>query len=51
LEWVDEFGKYSAEQSIIDFDGTEKDVFKEIEKRIKLKGGRKGDTKTGTDNI
>jgi len=50
LQWVDESGKYSAEQTIIDFDGDEKDVFKEIKKRIKLKGGRKGDTKTGTDN-
>lgn len=50
LEWVDEFGKYSAEQTVIDFDTENKDLFKEIEKRIKLKGGRKGDTKTGTDN-
>ena len=50
LEWVDEFGKYSTEQTVIDFNADNKDVFKEIEKRIKLKGGKKGDTKTGTDN-
>jgi hypothetical protein len=50
LEWVDEFGKYSTEQTAIEFDADNKDIFKEIEKRIKLKGGRKGDTKTGTDN-
>ena len=50
LEWVDEFGKYSSEQTVIDFDAENKDVFKEIEKRIKLKRGRKGDTKTGTDS-
>lgn len=50
LEWVDEFGKYSTEQTVIDFDTENKDVFKEIEKRIKLKGGKKGGTKTGTDN-
>ncbi len=50
LEWVDEFGKYSTEQTVIDFETANKDVFKEIEKRIKLKGRKKGDTKTGTDN-
>lgn len=50
LEWVDEFGRYSTEQAVIDFDVENKDVFKEIEKRIKLKGGKKGDTKTGTNN-
>ena len=50
LEWVDEFGKYSTEQTVIDFNIDKKDVFKEIEKRIKLKGGKKGDSKTGTKN-
>lgn len=52
LEWVDEFGKYSTEQMIINFDNKNKDVdlFKVIEKRIKVKGGKKGDAKTGTSN-
>jgi hypothetical protein len=51
LEWVDEFGRYSAEQAILDFDQEERKTIDEIEKRIKLK--RKGDgrgRKTGTDN-
>jgi len=51
LEWVDEFGRYSAEQAILDFDQPENKTIGEIEKRIKLK--RKGDgrgRKTGTDN-
>jgi hypothetical protein len=50
LEWVDEFGKYSTEQTTIDFDAANKEAFKEIEKRIKLKGGKKGDKKTGSDD-
>jgi len=50
LEWVDEFGRYSAEQQVIDFDIADKDVFKEIEKRIRIKKGKKGRGKTGTDD-
>jgi hypothetical protein len=50
LEWVDEFGKYSAELAVLDFDAGESKEVKEIEKRIKLKRGRKGGRKTGTDN-
>lgn len=51
LEWVDEFGKYSAELAILDFDTAENKVITEIEKRIKLKAGKKkGGRKTGTDN-
>lgn len=50
LEWVDEAGKYSTEQIVIDFPQESKEVVKEIERRIKLKGGQKGETKTGTDN-
>ena len=51
LEWVDEFGKYTAEQAILDFDQKENETIEEIEKRIKLKRGSKGgETKTGTDN-
>jgi hypothetical protein len=37
LEWVDEFGKYSAELAILDFDAKENTEVKEIEKRITLK--------------
>ncbi|HTN36046.1 MAG TPA: hypothetical protein VL053_03170 [Arachidicoccus sp.] len=37
LEWVDEFGKYSVEQTILDFNEKEKEPFIEIEKRIKIK--------------
>ncbi|MDP1811799.1 MAG: hypothetical protein Q8K66_10400 [Sediminibacterium sp.] len=52
LEWVDEFGKYTAEQGVIDFDTNQANIYTQIEKRIKLKKGRKGGTgKTGTDNI
>lgn len=51
LEWVDEFGKYSAELAVLDFDAKENNVITEIEKRVKLKGGRKkGGRRTGTDN-
>jgi hypothetical protein len=50
LEWVDEFGKYSTEQTVITFDTENKDVFKEIERRIKLKRSKKGDAKTGSNN-
>jgi len=50
LEWVDEFGKYSAEQAVLDFDAKEDIEVTEIEKRIKLKRGLQGDRKTGTDN-
>jgi hypothetical protein len=51
LEWVDEFGKYSAELAVLDFDAKEPEVIKQIEKRIKVKGGKKaGGKKTGTDN-
>jgi hypothetical protein len=50
LEWVDEFGKYSAEQAVLDFDAKEDTEVTEIEKRIKLKRGSQGDRKTGTDN-
>ena len=50
LEWVDEFGKYSIEQTVIDFDRENKDMVKEIEERIKLKRGKARDSKTGTDN-
>jgi len=51
LEWVDEFGIYSAELAILDFDAKETEVIKEIEKRIKIKGGKKkGGKRTGTDN-
>lgn len=50
LEWVDEFGKYSAEQAILNFDQEENKTIEEIEKRIKLKEKSKGgETKTGTD--
>jgi hypothetical protein len=41
LEWVDEFGKYTTEQTQIDFDSNEKDVFKVIEQRIKIKAENK----------
>jgi hypothetical protein len=50
LEWVDEFGKYSAELAVLDFDAKEKTEVKEIEKRIKLKRRKGGNRKTGTDN-
>lgn len=51
LEWVDEFGKYAAEQAILDFDQKENKAISQIEKRIKLKGRSKdGEEKTGTDN-
>ncbi len=51
LEWVDEFGKYTAEQAILDFEQKENKAIDEIEKRINLKRGSKdGETKTGTDN-
>ena len=65
LEWVDEFGKYTSEQTKMDFDfeTNKKDVFKVIERRIKIKGEQKetkrvsikGKNKgatgiTGTDN-
>lgn len=51
LEWVDEFGKYTAEQAVLDFDQKESKTIDEIEKRIRLKRGSKGgETKTGTDN-
>jgi hypothetical protein len=52
LEWVDEFGKYTAEQAILDFDQKENKAISDIEKRIKLKRKTKGgDKKTGTDDI
>lgn len=55
LEWVDEFGKYTTEQTKIDFNPNEKDVFYEIEKRIKIKSKKRSKNKgglgiTGTDN-
>jgi hypothetical protein len=51
LEWVDEFGRYSAEQAILDFDQKEDEAVDEIEKRIKLKRASNGrGRKTGTDN-
>jgi hypothetical protein len=51
LEWVDEFGHYSAEQAILDFDQKEDQAVDKIEKRIKLKRANEGSgTKTGTDN-
>ena len=51
LEWVDEFGRYTAEQTIIDFDQKEDIVIEQIEKRIRLKGKKSGgQKKTGTDN-
>jgi len=50
LEWVDEFGKYSIESAVLNFDAKENEVIKEIERRIKLKPGKKGGRKTGTDN-
>jgi len=51
LEWVDEFGNYTAEQAILDFEQKESQTINEIEKRIKLKKGKRGgETKTGTDN-
>ncbi|HTR29527.1 MAG TPA: hypothetical protein VMH27_09675 [Puia sp.] len=51
LEWVDEFGRYSAEQAILDFDQQEPKAIGEIEKRIKLKRrSSRGGRKTGTDN-
>jgi hypothetical protein len=51
LEWVDEFGKYSAEQAILDFDQKENKTIEEIETRIKLNGKSKGgETRTGTDD-
>jgi hypothetical protein len=51
LEWVDEFGKYTAEQAVLDFDQKENKAIDEIEKRISLKRGSKGgETRTGTDN-
>ncbi len=51
LEWVDEFGRYTAEQSILDFDQKEKEAIKEIEKRVKAKRKKKDNDKTGTDNV
>ena len=51
LEWVDEFGKYTSEQAILDFDQSENQTIGEIEKRIQIKGKRKDEEKkTGTDN-
>jgi hypothetical protein len=51
LEWVDEFGKYTAEQAVLDFDQKENKTIDEIEKRINLKrGSQGGETRTGTDN-
>ena len=50
LEWVDEFGKYSAELAVLDFDAKENAEVKEIEKRIKMKRRKGGNRKTGTDN-
>jgi len=50
LEWVDEFGKYSVEAAVLNFDDQNKNVLHQIEKRIKLKRGKKGGGKTGTDN-
>ena len=49
LEWVDEFGRYTAEQATLDFDQKENKTIKEIEKRIKVKR-KKGGDKTGTDD-
>lgn len=51
LEWVDEFGRYSAEQAVLDFDQREDKTIREIERRIKLKRGKKSGGKTGTDGI
>ena len=49
LEWVDEFGRYTAEQAILDFDQKEDKAIDEIERRINVKG--KGvQRKTGTDD-
>lgn len=51
LEWVDEFGRYTAEQAILDFDQKENTAIGKIETRIKLKRKTKGgEKKTGTDN-
>ena len=49
LEWVDEFGRYSAEQVILDFDQKENAAIKSIERRIKVKIA--AGAKTGTDNL
>lgn len=52
LEWVDEFGKYTAEQAILNFDQKENQTITNIEQRIQLKRKVKtGNKKTGTDNI
>lgn len=51
LEWVDEFGKYTAEQAVLDFDKKEDATIREIEKRIKVKKAKKSGGKTGTDNL
>ncbi|MBK7884873.1 MAG: hypothetical protein IPJ81_14635 [Chitinophagaceae bacterium] len=45
LEWVDEFGKYTAEQAILDFDQKENKAINDIEKRIRLKRKTKGGDK------
>lgn len=50
LEWVDEFGRYTAEQAVIDFDQKEDSAISQIERRIKLKRSKKGGNKTGTDD-
>lgn len=48
LEWVDEFGRYTAEQQILDFDQKENKAIEDIERRIKLKRKKGGDEKTGS---
>ncbi|HYH15372.1 MAG TPA: hypothetical protein VD794_09130, partial [Flavisolibacter sp.] len=49
LEWVDEFGRYTAEQAILDFDKKEDQAINQIERRIKVKRGKQAESKTGTD--
>jgi hypothetical protein len=50
LEWVDEFGRYTAEQAVLDFEQKENETITNIEKRIKLKNRQKDNNRTGTDN-
>lgn len=52
LEWVDESGKYTAEQGIINFEQyKDREIEERTEKRIKLKKkGSGGDQKTGTND-
>lgn len=50
LEWVDEFGIYTAEQAVLDFEQAEHKAIENIETRIKLRKEKRNGGRTGTDN-